>query len=107
MNNASEGIKEVERISKLANWTNELKLTNAISRLAGLAKNLRITQGYRYNVWSEWKVAITSRFKRGITMQTFLAHQSDRKPKRNESLVDYIYAKGRSLGNSSFYYTPI
>ncbi|GBM79958.1 hypothetical protein AVEN_113372-1 [Araneus ventricosus] len=39
MDNASEWIKEIERISTLANWTNELKLTNAISRLVGSAKN--------------------------------------------------------------------
>ncbi|GBM14726.1 hypothetical protein AVEN_72002-1 [Araneus ventricosus] len=61
MDNASEWIKEVERISTLANYANELKLTNAISRLAGSAKNWQITQGYRYNDWSEWKAAITSR----------------------------------------------
>ncbi|GBL93104.1 hypothetical protein AVEN_216457-1 [Araneus ventricosus] len=86
--NASECIKEVYRILALANWTNELKLTNAILRLARSAKNWQITQGYRYNDWSEWKTTLASRFKRGIIMQDFLAHQSDRKLKRNESLVD-------------------
>ncbi|GFV64677.1 uncharacterized protein TNCV_4475771 [Trichonephila clavipes] len=32
--NALEWLKEVERISTLANWSYELKLTNAISRLS-------------------------------------------------------------------------
>ncbi|GFU36357.1 uncharacterized protein NPIL_435421 [Nephila pilipes] len=36
--NALEWLKEVERISTLANWSDELKLTNAISRLSGSAK---------------------------------------------------------------------
>ncbi|GBO19420.1 hypothetical protein AVEN_210199-1 [Araneus ventricosus] len=102
MDNASEWIKEVERISKLANWKNELKLTNAISRLDVLAKHWQITQGYCYNDWSEWKVAITPRFKRHITIQEFLAHESDRKLKRNESLVDCIYAKGDLLESAPF-----
>ncbi|GBO30853.1 hypothetical protein AVEN_28070-1 [Araneus ventricosus] len=93
MDNASEWIKQVERISTLANWTNELELTNDISCLIGSAKNWQITQGYRSNNWSEWKAAIISRFKRRITMQEFLAHQSDRKLKRNESLVNRICAK--------------
>ncbi|GBM08784.1 hypothetical protein AVEN_983-1 [Araneus ventricosus] len=102
MDNASEWIKEVERISTLVNWTNELKLTNAISCLAGSAKNWQITQSYSYNDWSEWKVAITSRFKRLVTMQEFLKHQSDSKLKRNESLVDYIYAKDALLEKAPF-----
>ncbi|GFR13682.1 uncharacterized protein TNCT_22581 [Trichonephila clavata] len=37
--NALEWLKEVERISTLANWSDELKLTNAISHLSGSAKN--------------------------------------------------------------------
>ncbi|GBN80106.1 hypothetical protein AVEN_180041-1 [Araneus ventricosus] len=49
MDNASEWIKEVDRISTLANWTNGVKLTNAISRLAGSAKNWQITQDNHYN----------------------------------------------------------
>ncbi|GBO10990.1 hypothetical protein AVEN_128763-1 [Araneus ventricosus] len=78
MDNASESIKEFDMISILANWTNELKLTNAISSLAGSVKNWQITQGYRYNVWNEWRAALASKLKRRITMQEFLAHESDR-----------------------------
>ncbi|GBL70415.1 hypothetical protein AVEN_206587-1 [Araneus ventricosus] len=102
MDNAYNWIKEVGRISILANWTNKLKLTNSISRQAGSAKNWQITQGYRYNDWSEWKAVITSRFKRGITMQEFLTHQSDHKLKRTESLMDYIYAKDALLEKAPF-----
>ncbi|GBN14262.1 hypothetical protein AVEN_174906-1 [Araneus ventricosus] len=102
MDNASEWIKEVERISTLANWTNKLKFTNSSSRLAGSAVIWQITQGYRYNDWSEWKAAITSIFKRRITIQEFLAHQSYRKLKRNEILVDYIDAKVALLEKAPF-----
>ncbi|GBN18593.1 hypothetical protein AVEN_112910-1 [Araneus ventricosus] len=102
MDNAFEWIKEVERISTLVNCTNELKLTNAISRLAGSAKNSQITQGYRYNGWSEWKATITSIFKRRITMQEILANKSDRKLKRNENLVDYFYPKDSLLEKNVF-----
>ncbi|XP_023243381.1 uncharacterized protein LOC111641443 [Centruroides sculpturatus] len=102
IDNALEWLKEVERISTLANWTDELKLTNTISRLAGSARNWQLTQGNRYNNWIEWKVALTSRFKRRITMQEFLAYQADRKLKRNESLVDYIYAKDALLEKAPF-----
>ncbi|GBL88570.1 hypothetical protein AVEN_195585-1 [Araneus ventricosus] len=35
-------------------------------------------------------------------MQKFLAHQSDRKLKRNESLVNYIYAKDALLEKAPF-----
>ncbi|GFS86056.1 uncharacterized protein TNCV_1583061 [Trichonephila clavipes] len=76
IDNAFEWIKEVERISTLAHWSNELKLTNAISRLSGSAKNWQLTTGNNFNDWTVWKTAFTSRFKRRITMQEFLAHQS-------------------------------
>ncbi|GFX69137.1 hypothetical protein TNCV_3563131 [Trichonephila clavipes] len=36
-------------------------------------------------------------------MQEFLAHQSERKRKQSETLVDYIYAKFCPFGKSSFY----
>ncbi|GFT38835.1 uncharacterized protein NPIL_503521 [Nephila pilipes] len=91
--NALEWLKEVERISILVNWSDELKLTNAISRLSGSAKNWQLTTGKKFNDWITWKTALASRFKRRITMQEFLAHQSERKLKHNESLVDYIYSK--------------
>ncbi|GBM35633.1 hypothetical protein AVEN_244520-1 [Araneus ventricosus] len=61
MDKASEWIKEVDRIWTTSKLANELKLTNAISRLAGSATNWQITQGYHYN---EWKSALSSRFKR-------------------------------------------
>ncbi|GFQ99872.1 hypothetical protein TNCT_218481 [Trichonephila clavata] len=37
--------QEVERISTLANWSDELKLTKAISLLSGSAKNWQLTTG--------------------------------------------------------------
>ncbi|GFS99057.1 uncharacterized protein NPIL_531381 [Nephila pilipes] len=46
--NALEWLKEVERISNLANWSDELKLTNAISRLLGSAKNWQLTTGKKF-----------------------------------------------------------
>ncbi|KAF8777585.1 hypothetical protein HNY73_014429 [Argiope bruennichi] len=49
--NALEWLKEVERISTLANWSDELKLTNAISRLSGSAKNWQLTTGKNFNDW--------------------------------------------------------
>ncbi|GFU42418.1 uncharacterized protein NPIL_97831 [Nephila pilipes] len=49
--NALEWLKEVERISTLANWSEELKLTNAISRLSGSAKNWQLTTGKKFNDW--------------------------------------------------------
>ncbi|GFX62151.1 uncharacterized protein TNCV_2228771 [Trichonephila clavipes] len=39
------------------------------------------------------KTAFASRFKRLVAMHEFLAHQSERKRKYSETLVDYIYAK--------------
>ncbi|GFT93338.1 uncharacterized protein TNCV_1483811 [Trichonephila clavipes] len=103
IDNAFEWIKEVERISTLAHWSNELKLTNAISRLSGSAKNWQLTTGKNFNVWTVWKTAFASRFKRRITMQEFLAHQSERKRKHSETLVNYIYAKDALLEKSSYY----
>ncbi|GFS34536.1 uncharacterized protein NPIL_466681, partial [Nephila pilipes] len=100
--NALEWLKEVERISTLANWSDELKLTNAISRLSGSAKNWQLTTGKNFNDWITWKTALASRFKRRITMQEFLAHQSERKLKHNESLVDYIYSKDALLEKAPF-----
>ncbi|GFT73892.1 uncharacterized protein NPIL_236301 [Nephila pilipes] len=100
--NALEWLKEVERISTLANWSDELKLTNAISRLSGSAKNWQLTRGKNFNDWITWKTALASRFKRRITMQEFLAHQSERKLKHNESLVDYIYSKDALLEKAPF-----
>ncbi|GFS53856.1 uncharacterized protein NPIL_442191 [Nephila pilipes] len=100
--NALEWLKEVERISTLANWCDELKLTNAISRLSGSAKNWQLTTGKKFNDWITWKTALASRFKRRITMQEFLAHQSERKLKHNESLVDYIYSKDALLEKAPF-----
>ncbi|GBN70327.1 hypothetical protein AVEN_232673-1 [Araneus ventricosus] len=102
MDNVSEWIKEVDRISTIANWTNDLKLTNTISSLAGSAKNWKISQGYHYNEWNEWKSALSLRFKRRITMEEFLKHQSDCKLGRNESLVDYIYSKDALLEKAPF-----
>ncbi|KAF8792329.1 Retrovirus-related Pol polyprotein like [Argiope bruennichi] len=100
--NALEWLKEVERISTLANWSDELKLTNAISRLSGSAKNWQLTTGKNFNDWITWKNALASRFKRRITMQEFLAHQSERKLRHNESLVDYIYSKDALLEKAPF-----
>ncbi|GFT37453.1 uncharacterized protein NPIL_251931 [Nephila pilipes] len=100
--NALEWLKEVERISILANWSDELKLTNAISRLSGSAKNWQLTTGKKFNDWITWKTALASRFKRRITMQEFLAHQSERKLKHHESLVDYIYSKDALLEKAPF-----
>ncbi|GFR13550.1 uncharacterized protein TNCT_2381 [Trichonephila clavata] len=45
IDNAIEWLKEVDRILTLANWSDELKLTNAISRLSGSAKNWQLTTG--------------------------------------------------------------
>ncbi|GFT35671.1 uncharacterized protein TNCV_2849611 [Trichonephila clavipes] len=89
IDNAFEWIKKVERISTLAHWSNELKLTNAISRLSGSAKNWQLSTGKNFNDWTVWKTAFSSRFKRRITMQEFLTHQSERKMKHSETLVDY------------------
>ncbi|GFT99134.1 RT_RNaseH_2 domain-containing protein, partial [Nephila pilipes] len=100
--NALEWLKEVERISILANWSDELKLTNAISRLSGSGKNWQLTTGKKFNDWITWKTALASRFKRRITLQEFLAHQSERKLKYNESLVDYIYSKDALLKKAPF-----
>ncbi|GFT95488.1 putative gypsy-29-i dr [Nephila pilipes] len=91
--------KQVER---LTNWSDELKLTNAISRLSGSAKNWQLTTGKKFNDWITWKTALASRFKRRITMQEFLAHQSERILKHNESLVDYIYSKDALLEKAPF-----
>ncbi|GFY34952.1 uncharacterized protein TNCV_155251 [Trichonephila clavipes] len=102
IDNAFEWIKEVERISTLAHWSNELKLTNAISRLSGSAKNWQLTTGKNFNDWTVWKTAFASRFKRRITMQEFLAHQSEQKMKHSETLVDYIYAKDALLEKAPF-----
>lgn len=102
IDNALEWIKEVDRIATLANWSDDLKLTNAISRLSGSANNWQLTRGKTYNDWTAWKTALATRFKRRITMQEFLAHQSDRKLKHNESLVDYIYAKDALLEKAPF-----
>ncbi|GFV28646.1 uncharacterized protein TNCV_3985961 [Trichonephila clavipes] len=52
IDNVFEWIKEVERISTLAHWSNELKLTNAISRLSGSAKNWQLTTGKNFNDWT-------------------------------------------------------
>ncbi|GFV68785.1 putative gypsy-29-i dr [Trichonephila clavipes] len=102
IDNAFEWIKEVERVSTLAHWSNELKLTNAISRLSGSAKNWQLTTGKNFNDWTVWKTAFASRYKRRITMQEFLAHQSERKMKHSETLVDYIYAKYALLEKTPF-----
>ncbi|GFW65823.1 uncharacterized protein TNCV_586491 [Trichonephila clavipes] len=101
IDNAFEWIKEVERISTLAHWSNELKLTNAISCLSGSAKNSQLTTGKNFD-WTVWKTAFASRFKRRITMQDFSAHQSERKMKHSETLVDYIYAKDALLEKAPF-----
>ncbi|GFV04365.1 uncharacterized protein TNCV_919861 [Trichonephila clavipes] len=74
--NALEWLKEVERISTLANLSDELKLSNAISRFLGSSKNWQLTTGKKLNDWITWRAALASRFKRRITMQEFLAHQS-------------------------------
>ncbi|GFT52695.1 putative gypsy-29-i dr [Nephila pilipes] len=99
-------LMEIESLRKqvelLTNWSDELKLTNAISRLSGSAKNWQLTTGKNFNDWITWKTALASRFKRRITMQEFLAHQSERKLKHNESLVDYIYSKDALLEKAPF-----
>ncbi|GFQ83031.1 uncharacterized protein TNCT_302521 [Trichonephila clavata] len=100
--NALEWFKEVERILTLANWSDKLKLTNAISRLSESVKNWQLTTGKKFNDWITWKTALASRFKRRITMQEFLAHQSERKLRHNESLVDYIYSKDALLEKAHF-----
>ncbi|GFQ89647.1 uncharacterized protein TNCT_508051 [Trichonephila clavata] len=102
IDNALEWLKEVDRISTLANWSDELKLTNAISRLSGSAKNWQLTTGKNYNDWTTWKTALASRFRRRITMQEFLSHQSERKLRHSETLVDYIYAKDALLEKAPF-----
>ncbi|GBN27859.1 hypothetical protein AVEN_224226-1 [Araneus ventricosus] len=53
MDNASEWIK-------FQHWTNELKLTDAISHIAASAKTWQITQGYHYNDGNELKSALAS-----------------------------------------------
>ncbi|GBM89774.1 hypothetical protein AVEN_196283-1 [Araneus ventricosus] len=52
--------------------------------------------------YNDWKSALESGFKRRITIQEFLAHQSDRKLKMDESLIDYIYAKDALLEKAPF-----
>ncbi|GFS87199.1 uncharacterized protein NPIL_301411 [Nephila pilipes] len=91
-----------KQVVRLTNWSDELKLTNVISRLSGSAKNWQLTTGKKFNDWITWKTALASRFKRRITMQEFLAHQSERKLKHNESLVDYIYSKEALLEKAPF-----
>ncbi|GFX28117.1 uncharacterized protein TNCV_424441 [Trichonephila clavipes] len=85
IDNVFKWIKEVERISTLAHWSNELRLSNAISRLSVSAKNWQLTTENNFNDWTVWKTAFASRFKRRTTMQEFLAHQSERKMKHSET----------------------
>ncbi|GFW90175.1 putative gypsy-29-i dr [Trichonephila clavipes] len=94
--------QNVIQITSTTHWSNELKLTNAISRLSGSAKNWQLTTEKNFNDCTVWKTAFASRFKRRITMQEFLAHQSERKMKHSETLVDYIYAKDALLEKAPF-----
>ncbi|CAN8020179.1 unnamed protein product [Ixodes persulcatus] len=95
--NIKHWIAEVERIAAIAQWTPQLALVNAISRLRGSAKDWQSSYGSKINDWDPWKNEITERFKQKMTMQEFLKFQEKRQLIENESIVQYIYSKNAKL----------
>ncbi|XP_064481253.1 uncharacterized protein LOC135394440 [Ornithodoros turicata] len=88
---------EVERVAAQANWSPNLTLLNAVSRLSGLAANWQKTCGKQHSDWAVWKSAFLERFKRRLSMEDFIDIQAKRTLRRNETIVQYIFEKDALL----------
>lgn len=53
--NATEWVRQVERIAALASWSDNLTMVNASMRLRGPAYNWNTVCGKKIESWSEWK----------------------------------------------------
>lgn len=95
--NVAEWLREIERVALLANWTPNLTLLNAVTRLHGAARDWHKSYGSRIDDWEVWKEAIKERFQRKMGLQQFLEYQQRRQLRHNESIVQYIYAKNAML----------
>ena len=97
---ANEWIKEVNRISRYANWTVESTLLNATTRLGGAARDWHRTEGRKHDTWSDWSAAFISRFHRCLTFTEFIERQAQRVLRDDETLLAYGYAKNAILEKS-------
>ncbi|XP_064472438.1 uncharacterized protein LOC135386463 [Ornithodoros turicata] len=88
---------EVERVAAQANWSPNLTLLNAVSRLYGLAANWQKTCGKQLSDWAVWKSPFLERFKRRLSMKDVIDIQAKRTLRRNETIVQYIFEKDALL----------
>ncbi|CAG9579533.1 unnamed protein product [Danaus chrysippus] len=99
--NATEWIKQVERIASLANWSQNLMLVNESTRLRGPAQNWHKVVGKNINNWIEWREKISEHFMNRMSFAEFIMYQSQRTLKSTETICDYIYIKNAMLEKSS------
>lgn len=91
--NASEWVKQVERIGGLANWSENLMLVNAAMRLRGPANDWNRAVGKGIIDWHEWKDKLCERFSVKMSFAEFITYQAKRMLRNTETITEYIYSK--------------
>ncbi|XP_047985249.1 uncharacterized protein LOC125225535 isoform X1 [Leguminivora glycinivorella] len=98
--NATEWVRQVERIAALASWSDNLTMVNASMRLRGPAYNWNTVCGKKIESWSEWKNQLIDRFKIRMSFAEFIQYQSKRILRATETVTEYIYVKNAMLEKS-------
>ncbi|XP_064461924.1 uncharacterized protein LOC135372149 [Ornithodoros turicata] len=101
-NSVTDWLQNVELVASHAHWTPSLTMLSVFSRLRGAAQNWQRVYGTRFHDWNTWKIALSERFKRKLTLQEFIEYQSQRKLQQNETMVEYIYAKNAMLEKAPY-----
>lgn len=91
--NVHDWVKQVERVSALANWSENLTLVNASMRLRGPAGDWHKAYGKTIYKWEDYKNKLIERFSNKMTFAEFICYQSKRVLRATETITEYIYGK--------------
>lgn len=91
--NVHDWVKQVERVSALANWSENLTLVNASMRLRGPAGDWHKAYGKKIYKWEDYKNKLIERFSNKMTFAEFICYQSKRVLRATETITEYIYGK--------------
>jgi len=92
--------EEVERASAQQAWPDSIKISTAVSKLRGSARDWHSNFGTLYDEWFEWKTAFLQQFFRPKSLVELTNELQKRRQGAQEPLQDYVQAKLKIFSNS-------
>lgn len=90
---ARRWIEDLECTQQLASWEPSTLLAIALGKLRGPAADWKVTAGYIWRSWPEWKAAFQEQFGDRLSLIQWQEKVSARKQGKSETVVNYSLAK--------------